>query len=71
MTENRRARLRSLEGRRVTLALRNGTRIDDAQLVSAGSGKTRHLWLFDNGTDTFVSIDEVRELWDERFQTVS
>ncbi|HEY4410621.1 MAG TPA: hypothetical protein VGO87_12130 [Acidimicrobiia bacterium] len=65
MTEGRRAGLRALQGRRVTLALRNGTRIDDAQLVSVGSDGTRHLWLFDNGADTFVPLDDVLELWDD------
>jgi hypothetical protein len=66
MTENRRRRLRALQGHRVTLALRNGNRIDDAQLVSAGSSGTGHLWLFDNGADTFVPLDEVLDLWEER-----
>ena len=71
MTERRRARLRALQGRRVTVALRNGTRIDDARLVSACSGRTRSIWLFDNGADKFVALDDVLELWDERFEAVS
>ena len=71
MTESRRARLRTLQGRRVTLALRNGIRIDDAQLVSAGSGAMGNLWLFENGADTFVPLDDVLELWDESFQAMS
>jgi len=60
-----------VQGRRVTVALRNGTRIDDAQLVSAGSKASGRLWLFQNGSDTFVPLDEVLELWDDRFQTLS
>jgi hypothetical protein len=71
VTESRRTALRALEGRRITLALRGGSRIDDAQLVSSGSGGARHLWLFQNGTDTFVPFEDVLELWDEHFRTVS
>jgi hypothetical protein len=70
MTNNRQSKLRSLQGRRVTLALRNGTRIDEAQLVSAGSGEAQYLWLFENRADRFVPLDEVRELWDEGFRPV-
>ena len=71
VTERRRARLRALQGQRVTVALRNGTRIDDARLVSACSGRRQSLWLFDNGADRFVALDDVLELWDECFQAVS
>jgi len=51
-----------LEGRRVNLALTNGTRLDDCELVSAGHGPT--LWLFVNGSDVFVSVDEVTDAWE-------
>jgi hypothetical protein len=72
MTETRRtALIRMLQGRQVTVALRNGTRIDDAQLVSVGLSGSRNLWLFDNGADTFVALEDVLELWDEGFRTVS
>ena len=71
MTENRRTALRELQGHRVTLALRDGTRIDDAQLVSAGSRGTRSLWLFNNGADTFVALEDVLELWDDSFRTMA
>jgi len=64
-------RLQALQGRRVTVALRDGTRIDDAQLVSAGSPHRQSLWLFENGSDTFVPLDDVLELWDDGFQTLS
>jgi hypothetical protein len=53
-----------LEGRQVCLALRNGCRIDDCQLVSAGRVSTGTLWLFSNGSDLFVSIDEVLDVWE-------
>jgi hypothetical protein len=71
VTERQRTRLLALQGQPVTVALRNGTRIDDARLVSACCGRTRSLWLFDNGADRFVALDDVLELWDECFQAVS
>jgi hypothetical protein len=56
--------LRSLEGRRVGLALRGGDRIDDGQLVSAGRGPVKTLWIFADGADTFVPLDDVLDLWE-------
>jgi hypothetical protein len=53
-----------LEGRQVCVALRNGSRVDDCQLVSAGRVSTGTIWLFSNGADLFVSIDEVLEVWE-------
>ena len=47
-----------------TLALRDGSRIDDGQLVSAGRSTAPHLWLFVNGRDTFVPRDDVIDLWE-------
>jgi hypothetical protein len=52
-----------LEGRRVNLALLDGSRIDDCELVSAGHGATT-LWLFVNGDDVFVPVDEVTDAWE-------
>lgn len=56
--------LRTLEGRRVGLAVRGGDRIDDCQLVSAGRGPGRTLWVFANGADSFVPLDDVVALWE-------
>lgn len=56
--------LEALEGRRVGLAVRGGHRIDDCQLVSAGRGRTRTLWVFADGADTFVPLDDVVDLWE-------
>jgi hypothetical protein len=53
-----------LEGRQVCVAFRNGSRIDDCQLVSAGRISTDTLWLFSNGADLFVPIDEVLDVWE-------
>jgi len=55
--------LRLLEGRRVNVALRDGTRIDDCQLVSGGRNRLDNLWLFTNGEDVFVARADVTEVW--------
>jgi len=56
--------LRALEGRRVGLAVRGGHRIDDCQLVSAGRGPARTLWVFADGADAFVPMADVLDLWE-------
>jgi hypothetical protein len=53
-----------LEGHRVSVALRDGSRIDDCQLVSAGRGRIPSLWLYTNGADAFFSIDDVVAIWE-------
>ena len=58
------ARLKSLEGNSVSLALRDGSRLDDCQLVSAGRSRARTLWLFAAGADTFVPVEDVVDLWE-------
>ena len=52
------------EGRRVSLALADGSRIDDVQLVSAGRGKLQTLWVLAYGMDTFVPLANVVALWE-------
>jgi hypothetical protein len=54
----------ALEGHRVGLAVRGGGRIDDGQLVSAGRHGVRTLWVFVDGVDTFVPVDDVIDLWE-------
>ena len=54
---------REFEGRNVSIALRDGSRIDDCQLVSAGRRGTTALWLF-SGIDVFVPLDTVVDLWE-------
>ena len=57
--------LHGLEGRRVSVALRNGSRIDDCQLVSAPRAqRTGSVWLFSNGDDLFVSVTDVLDVWE-------
>jgi len=57
-------RLHILEGRQVSVALRNGSRIDDCQLVSAGRATTQTVWLFSNGADVFVCRSDVLDVWE-------
>jgi len=58
-----RSALQSFEGCQVSVALRGGERIDDCQLVSAGRSSTRTVWLFSNGVDLFVELDDVIDVW--------
>jgi hypothetical protein len=64
MTRAGLGRLTALEGRQVSLALRNGDRIDDAQLVSARRNRAGTLWLFTNGSDRFVAVGDVIDVWE-------
>ena len=64
MTRARFGQLTALEGRQVSLALSNGDRIDDAQLVSARENRTGTLWLFTNGSDRFVAVEDVIDVWE-------
>ncbi|HEX2048574.1 MAG TPA: hypothetical protein VHF27_12470 [Acidimicrobiales bacterium] len=60
MTAERRRELRRLEGSTVSLALADGSRLDDVSLVSA-HGLT--LWIFDSGEDVFVPVSKVIDFW--------
>ncbi|MEY2437738.1 MAG: hypothetical protein QOJ67_2817 [Acidimicrobiaceae bacterium] len=55
--------LRDLEGHRVCVSLTDGSRIDDCTLVSAGRGQARTIWIFVDGTDSFLHHDEILDLW--------
>ena len=54
----------ALEGRRVSVALKNGSRIDDCQLVSSGRKGVTKLWLYTNGEDVFVPHRDVVDVWE-------
>jgi hypothetical protein len=58
------AHLRSLEGRQVSVALSDGSRIDDCQLVSAGRRPSQRLWFFVNGIDVFLPPADVVAIWE-------
>ena len=56
--------LKALEGRQVSLALADGSRIDDCHLVSAGRTHLRTIWVFAHGMDTFVPLADVLDVWE-------
>src|SRR5216683_1761103 len=62
MGSDRVGELRALEGHHVSLALLDGSRIDDCQLVSACRNRAGTVWLFTGGIDTFVPLREIVEL---------
>jgi hypothetical protein len=64
LTRQRLSHIASLEGRRVSVALADGSRIDDCQLVSTGRNRVRTLWIHANGVDTFLPHDNVVDLWE-------
>jgi hypothetical protein len=61
---HRRTQLRGLEGCRVSLALADGSRLDDVQLVSAGRPPLETIWLCAYGLDTFLSVADVVAVWE-------
>jgi hypothetical protein len=51
------------EGSIVSVALADGSRIDDCDLVSVGRGSAGTLWVFTQGHDVFVALDDVIDVW--------
>ena len=66
MTRDVAAKLVHLEGRRVSVAFTDGSRLDDCELVSTGHHGTRTVWLYANGTDVFASPEDVIDIWEVR-----
>jgi hypothetical protein len=62
MAEQIHLTLRHLEGRRVTLVLDDGSRILDAQLISAGRPGLSSVWILIDGTDNFIPVRAVTEV---------
>jgi hypothetical protein len=60
MNAERHFELRRLEGAGVHLALTDGSRLDDVNLVST---RGRNLWVFDGGEDIFVPLVDVIDFW--------
>lgn len=56
--------LSELEGRQVSVALDDGSRIDDCQLVSYGRRPVRTVWLVADGADVFIPLERVIEVWE-------
>ena len=48
----------------MSIALTDGTRIDDCQLVSAGRGRLERAWIFADGTDAFVPVADIADAWE-------
>lgn len=61
MTQAEFGDLRSLEGRRVGVALADRTCIDEAVFEAVVSGK---LWLHAAGEDVFVPLPDVVDMWE-------
>jgi hypothetical protein len=55
-----------LEGRRVSVAFVDGSRLDDCELVSTAHHGARTLWLYANGTDVFAAAQDIVEIWEVR-----
>lgn len=64
MAEQLHVTLRHLEGRRVSLALGDGSRILDAQLISAGRPGLSSVWILIDGADNFIPVMNVIEVWE-------
>jgi hypothetical protein len=60
MTVEKRRELHRFEGSSVSLALVDGSRLDDVNLISARGGK---LWIFHRGEDVFVPVSLVVDAW--------
>ena len=60
--------LRWFEGRQVSIALRDGSRIDDCSLLSVGRNPLDTLWLFVNDEDVFVPRSQVIDVWESKGQ---
>ena len=64
MAEEIHQTLRHLEGRRINLVLNDGSRILDAQLISAGRPGLSSVWVLIDGTDSFIPVMTVTEVWE-------
>lgn len=64
MAEQIHRTLRHLEGRQVALVLDDGSRILDAQLISAGRPGLSSVWVLIDGTDSFIPVMTVTEIWE-------
>ena len=56
--------LRTLQGRRVALALADGDRLDDCDLISVPRDENAPLWLYAGGTDRFVARGMIVDAWE-------
>jgi hypothetical protein len=54
----------------VSVALRDGSRIDDCQLVSASRPGAQTVWLFVDGIDVFLPVAAILGMWEATTTTV-
>lgn len=60
-----RKRLTPLVGSQVGVALSDGSRIDNCQLVSLSRSRgIGTAWVFHGGDDVFVSVDAITDVWE-------
>jgi hypothetical protein len=64
MAEQIHQTLRHLEGRQIGLVLADGSRILDAQLISAGRPGLSSVWILIDGNDSFIPVMTVTEVWE-------
>jgi hypothetical protein len=63
MTKAQLAYLVELEGHHVCVALSDGSRLDDCELVSIPRRMISTVWLYVNGEDRFVGVDQITDVW--------
>lgn len=63
MTNRQAYDLQSFEGQRVSIALADGSRVDDCLLVSVGRGGATTAWLATDASDLFLPWEDVVEVW--------
>ena len=61
MGAEQRRNLHKLEGRTVHISLADGSRLDEVALVSA---RRSTLWIYGNGEDSFLHVDQVIDVWE-------
>ena len=59
----RTSRFVAYEGGRVSVALADGSLIDDCELVSVGRGRAETIWVFTGEGDVFIPFAELLDLW--------
>jgi len=55
---------RHLEGHHVSVALADGSRLDDCELVSAGRGAAASIWVHDGIDDRILPAADIIDLWE-------
>lgn len=64
MTREQVPTFRKLEGHHISLALVDGTRIDDCQLISVSRHRNGTVWVYTEGDDRFIPIADVIDFWE-------